>query len=549
MEVLNVKNLNFKYALGNANVLSDITFAINKGDFAIICGNTGSGKSTLLRMLKKELIPEGKLSGEVLFEGTKIENLSDEQSACAIGYVMQNPEQQIVTDKVWHELAFGLENLGTPNEEIRRKVAEMASYFGIEAWFEKATNELSGGQKQLLNLASIMVMNPDLLILDEPTSQLDPVAAADFLETVGRLNRDMGVTIVLVEHRLEYAIPLANKMIVLEEGTLLDIGSPRDVCSRLSTHPTLVEAMPSAIRLYSELTKKKAYEDNASDNDCPLTVREGNNWIKKHFKNDIKDTYHMPYILTDTPVLELKDVWFRYGRNLPDVMRGTNLTIFDGEIFCILGGNGSGKSTTLANASGLLRPYSGEIKVFGKSIFDYKNESLYKNCLALLPQDVQTLFLHNTVRDELCDAGSVLEELPYDLTPYLDQHPYDLSGGQMQLVALAKVLSKKPRLLLMDEPTKGIDAHSRIGLMNVLRKLRDNGMTIVMVTHDVEFAAEISDRCAMFFRGEVTSVDVPWVFFSENNFYTTAINRMSRDYYKDCILLDDAVKMCSMQPR
>jgi len=618
VEILTVRDLNFQYAMGRRPALHDVNFTVEKGDFVTICGATGSGKSTLLRMLKKELIPRGELTGEVIFDGTLLRELDDRRSAGAIGFVMQRPEQQLVTDKVWHELAFGLENLGCPKEIIRRKVTEMASYFGIENWFDRPVDDLSGGQKQLLNLAAIMVMNPELLILDEPTAQLDPVAATDFLETLGRLNRDTGITVILVEHRPEQAIPMGNRLMVLDRGTVLYYGAPKQVCSELQNEPELLESMPAAVRLCNELRKAEGcgggpdtagsasaesvaghersasaesvaghersasaesvagHERSASAGgvaslagnasaggvaaaarvahaggesgeiaaDCPLTVREGNRWIKAHYDNSIRELPRIPYILTGTPVLELKNLWFRYGRALPDVLRGTDLTVFDREIFCILGGNGSGKSTTLNSAAGLLKPYTGEIRIFGKNIRDYKGNTLYKDCLSVLPQDVQSVFLMNTVREELKDAGAVMESLPYDLAPYLDQHPYDLSGGQQQLVALAKVLATKPRLLLMDEPTKGVDAHSRRGLIRVLRELRDRGMTIVMVTHDVEFAAEIADRCAMFFRGEVTSVDVPRSFFAANHFYTTAINRMTRDYYDDCITLEDAVKIC-----
>ena len=538
MAILTVKNLNFTYALGTVQSLTDISFSLEEGDFCVICGATGSGKSTLLKMLKRELTPMGELSGEILMDGTPLSQLDDRTAAASIGFVMQRPEQQLVTDKVWHELAFGLENLGLPQNVIHRRVAEMASYFGIEDWFDKPVDDLSGGQKQLLNLAAIMVMQPRILILDEPTSQLDPVAASDFLSTVGRLNREMGLTVLIVEHRLEEAIPLASRMMAIEKGRIISFDEPGKVCNHLATKPDLLLAMPAAVRIYNAFS---------TGDECPITVQEGSRWIRKNFHNDIKELPEEEHTHADAPALEMDEVWFRYGRNLPDILKGASLTVYEHEIFCILGGNGSGKTTAVSNAAGILKPYSGKIRIFGKDIKEYKGQSLYKDCLTLLPQDVQTVFLRNTVGEELADAGAVADMLPYDLSAYTDHHPYDLSGGEQQLLALAKALASRPKLLLLDEPTKGLDSYARNRIIDVLKQLRDEGMTIVIVTHDVEFASLAADRCAMFFRGEITSLDTPRAFFAENNFYTTAVNRMTRGYYDRCITVDDAVRLCSMQ--
>ncbi len=535
MEILNVRNLNFKYALGKTEALKDVTFSVNEGDFFAICGPTGCGKSTLLKMIKRELTPNGEKSGEILFGGIPLEKLDDKISASGIGYVMQRPEQQLVTDKVWHELAFGLENMNIPQDTIRRRVSEMASYFDIEDWFEKGVDELSGGQKQLLNLAAIMVMQPLILILDEPTSQLDPIAASDFLETVKKLNREMGLTVILVEHRLEEVVPMANKLMVMENGKLLYLDSPKAVCEKLKHRPDLLEAMPASVKLYNEFETAEA---------CPLTVLEGRKWIEHNFTNQTEAEAAEAYTHQDELALSLDDIWFRYSRNAKDVLKGTKLDVYKGEIFCILGGNGSGKTTTLSVASGISKPYNGKIKIFGKDIKEYKGQSLYNECLSLLPQDVQTVFLKSTVKEELSDAKNILPTLPYSLEHLMDKHPYDLSGGEQQLVALAKILASKPKLLLLDEPTKGIDAHAVSGIIEVLKALKNQGMTIIMVTHDVEFAAGAADRCAMFFRGEVTSVNTPKEFFAENNFYTTAINRITRGYFKNCITLNDAITVC-----
>jgi len=452
---------------------------------------------------------------------------------------MQRPEQQIVTDKVWHELAFGLENLGVPQDVIRRRVSEIASYFDIEAWFETDVADLSGGQKQLLNLAAIMVMQPRILILDEPTSQLDPIAASDFLTTVQKLNTDMGLTVIIVEHRLQEVVPAASKLLIMEKGRLLHYGKPRQVCSALRGRPDLLTAMPSIVRLFSSFE---------GEGECPLTISEGRQWISS-FGNAKQPVFEKAPENTDPSALEMKDVWFRYGRDQRDILRGTDLTVKEGEIFCILGGNGSGKTTCLGAAAGLNKPYSGSVKIFGKDIKEYKNQSLYRNCLTMLPQDVQTIFLRNTVREELADAGESAEDLPYDIDSLMDKHPYDLSGGEQQFVALAKVMASKPRLLLLDEPTKGIDANAASKMVGVLKKLKEGGMTIVIVTHDVELAALAADRCAMFFRGAVSSVGDPRHFFSENSFYTTSVNRLTRGIFKDCITFADAEYALKLQER
>ena len=556
MEILTVRDLSFKYALGKEDAISGISFGVDEGAFVAVCGPTGCGKSTLLRMLKKELIPMGDVSGEVLLDGVSLSDIDTRTSASAVGFVMQRPEHQIVTDKVWHELAFGLENLGMPQDVIRRRVSEIASYFDIEDWFEMNVADLSGGQKQLLNLASVMVMQPRLLILHEPTSQLDPIAASDFIATVRKLNTDMGLTVIMVEHRLQEVIPAASRLLIMDKGRLLHYGPTRQVCEEVSDRPDLLAAMPSTVRLFKIM---------GGEGDCPLTISEGRAWAET-FGNDVQPVFaasgkakdgSAPENLgsagddgaadKDVPAMEFDDVWFRYGKDLHDVLRGTTLSVKQGEIFCILGGNGSGKTTCLGAAAGLNKPYSGTVKVFGKNVRDYKNQSLYRNCLTMLPQDVQTIFLKNTVREELKDAGESARTLPYDIDRLMDKHPYDLSGGEQQLVALAKVLASEPKLLLLDEPTKGIDTYSSERISGILKSLRDGGMTIVIVTHDVEFAARTADRCAMFFRGEVTSVDEPRAFFSENNFYTTTVNRMTRGLFKDCVTLEDAVYALGLQ--
>ncbi len=547
MEILHIQNLSFTYPNMNKKALDNIDITIGGGEFIVVCGESGCGKTTLLKMLKREISPYGEKEGKILYGGTEISQLDERSAAAEIGFVMQNPEQQVVTDKVWHELAFGLENLGYQTEFIRRRVGEMASYFGIEEWFRKNTNELSGGQKQLLNLAAVMAMSPKILILDEPTSMLDPIAASDFIGTLGKLNRELGLTIILSEHRLEEVFPVADKVLVMEDGRTVCYDSPKNVCVKLKEHK-ISEGLPCAVRVYNGLGLK---------GQCPITVKEGRNFLSENFSNKINYLEIPEYIHESDEAVKLKNVWFRYERDLPDVMRGMDLTVYRGETFCILGGNGTGKTTALGVIAGLNRAYRGDIFIKRKKIKHYSENSLYRHNVAMLPQNPQDVFLKNTVEEdlyEICDVmkyeekhkAQMVEKIAKKLDVFhlLKKHPYDLSGGEQQKCALAKVLLLSPEILLLDEPTKGIDAGSKHQLSQILKELKNEKITIIMVTHDVEFAALNADRCALFFDGEIVSVDTPQKFFDGNNFYTTAANRMARHMYKNVVTCKDIIDMC-----
>ncbi|MBU5294575.1 ATP-binding cassette domain-containing protein [Anaerosalibacter bizertensis] len=555
MEIIKVKDLDFTYPEQKTRALKDVSFSIEPGEFIVICGESGSGKTTLLKLLKRELAPHGNKTGSIFYKGTELEELDDRTAASEIGYVMQNPENQIVTDKVWHELAFGLENMGVPTPVIRRRVGEMANFFGIHQWFRKKTTELSGGQKQLLNLASIMAMQPELLILDEPTSQLDPIAASDFITTLQKLNRDLGLTIILVEHRLEEVIPIADKVMIMENGSMILYDKPEYIGQKLKeidkNHKMLL-ALPSAVRIFNGLD---------SEGKSPLTVRDGREFLSNNYKNHI-NVLERPLKEDenrDENILELKNIWFRYERDLPDILTGVNFQAKKGEIISILGGNGSGKTTLLSVMAGQHRPYRGKISIRGKRIRDYKGKDLYRHNIALLPQDPQTVFLKSNVREDYKEIGKVMgytkeeiknntEEIAEMLSiqNLLDKHPYDLSGGEQQKVALGKILLLEPKILLLDEPTKGIDAFSKSVLHDILINLKRQGVTIIMVTHDVEFAAIVSDSCGLFFDGEIISIGTPVDFFSDNNFYTTAANRISRHMYNNAITCEDVIEICKL---
>ena len=529
MALLEIENLSFSYPESEKRVLDNVSFSLERGDFLLVCGATGSGKSTLLRCLKRELTPLGALSGRVLYGGKPLDELPDRESARLIGFVGQRPEQQLVTDKVWHELAFGLENLGAPSSLIRRRVAETAAYFDLEDYFEREVSSLSGGQKQLVNLAAVMAMRPEVLLLDEPTAQLDPIAAESFLSTLEKLNRELSLTIVLIEHRLEEALPLSNRLLALENGKALVFDETRRAARALREHPVLSRALPGATRLSALL-----HED-----DCPLTVREGRALLERRggaFRTLVDEPHD-----EERAALAFRDVYFRYERSGADVLRGTAFRAAEGEITCLLGGNGSGKSTLLNCAAGLLRPYAGRVEVFGRPIRAYKGQALYQGVLALLPQDVQTMFLAATVREEL--KGVDYSAFPVDFEPLLDKHPYDLSGGEQQALGLIKALAAKPRLLLLDEPTKGLDARARDGVADILKALRARGLSIVCVTHDVEFAAACADQCALFFRGDVVSMDRPRAFFGGNAYYVPAAGRMARGLCEGALTVEELAAM------
>lgn len=550
MEILRGEDLSFRYADEEREAISKLNFKINKGEFVIVMGESGCGKSTLLKMIKNELLPSGKSSGNLLYKGKKIDEIDDKTKVSEIGFVMQNVEAQIVTDRVYHELAFVLESLSYKTEEIRLKVAEMASYFGIERLFRKKTDELSGGEKQLVNLASAMVTGPELLLLDEPTSKLDPIAASEFISTLHKINVELGTTIILVEHRLEEVFSIADKVMFLEEGKLVSFDKPRETGKILMNHK-MIAAVPKAIALYKEVPVTTAM--------CPINVKEGKAYIKDNFKIS-KSTFEYEkndkeLKTEDNIILELKDVWFRYKKDETDVLRGVKLSVNKGEVFSLLGGNGAGKSTLFSIICGLKKPYRGKVLIDGINIRKYKDYEFYGKKICMLPQEPINVFFKTDLYEDYIDildknlAQDEKKEKIEKVTDILGinhlmkKHPYDLSGGELQKCAIGKILLLEPEIILLDEPTKGIDGCGKAELENIISDLKEKGKTIITVTHDVEFAADISDRCGMLFDGEILATASPHKFFSKNNFYTTAVNRMSKNIYENVIKLEELVWM------
>lgn len=575
MNCIEVKNFSFQYPKESHAALYQVSMEVEEGSFVVLCGKSGCGKSTLLRQFKSVLASHGEKKGEILYGGQNLEDVDLRTQSAEIGYVLQNPDNQIVTDKVWHELAFGLESLGYDTPTIRLRVAEMASYFGIHSWFLKNVSELSGGQKQLLNLASVMAMHPKLLILDEPTSQLDPIAASDFLETVRKINRDIGTTVILTEHRLEDVIPWADKVYVMDKGRMIADGTLNEIGEQLRTmgHDMFL-SMPAPMQIYAGTNSSLR---------CPLTVSQGRRWLSEELetkgikikkeRNQEETAKKKNSILgklaglkkepeKEIPEIRIKDVWFRYERDLPDVVKGLSLDIKKGEIFAVVGGNGTGKSTAMSLIARIRFPYRGKIYLEGKEIGKYSDDDLYHGFLGVMPQNPQSLFVKKTVREDLYEVIDGKRERKSEAYPIemkkkdavegivsltrleglLDRHPYDLSGGEQQRLALAKVLLLRPKILLMDEPTKGIDNHYKKELGEILRKLSEHGVTILMISHDVEFCAQYADRTGLFFQGNVVTSEESKKFFAGNNFYTTAANRMARNYFPNAVTVEDVVK-------
>ncbi|MBQ7341438.1 MAG: ATP-binding cassette domain-containing protein [Oscillospiraceae bacterium] len=538
-----IKDLSFSYPTANGRkTLDGINLTIQKGEYVVLCGASGSGKTTLLRHMKSVLAPNGEKNGAILFDGEPVEKVSRQEQSAKIGFVMQNPEDQIVTDKVWHELAFGLESLGCDQKTMRARVAEMACYFGIADWFHKDVATLSGGQKQLLNLASIMAMQPEVLILDEPTSQLDPIAASDFLSTVRKINIELGTTVIITEHRLEDIFPYADRAVVMDKGRVIADDTPRNIGKLLyEKGSNMFAAMPTPVRVFY---------GTKGEGDCPLTVREGRTWLSKTCPTPRIGTLPAAELNEKRDIaLSLKELWFRYEKDSPDVLRGVSAEVPEGSLYAIVGGNGTGKSTMLKAICGICRPYRGKVKVFGKVAQKYKASELFGGCLAMLPQDPRSLFVKRTVREELAEMSGDQQRIAEiaavcEIEDLLDSHPYDLSGGEQQRSALAKVLLTNPRLLLLDEPTKGIDSFFKEKLAAILAKLKGQGITVVMVSHDVEFCARYADMVSMFFDGQILTTDSPRRFFGNNSFYTTAANRMSRHVFSMAVTAEDVVELC-----
>ncbi len=553
MEVYSVRDLTFTYPQADSPALKNISFTLGGGEFVTLCGLSGSGKSTLLRQLKSCLAPNGDRSGEIFFEGRHLDETPPEVQAARIGFVMQSLDDQSVTDKVWHELAFGLESLGLDNSVIQSRSAEMAAFFGIEDLYERPVDELSGGQKQLLNLASVMVMQPSVLILDEPTARLDPIASGEFLSMLKKINTELSVSIILCEHSLEEAYSVSDRIIVMSEGMIISDTTPENTGRKLyRMKDPMFLSIPAPSRIFELAVVDGKTEGSRS---TPLSVSDGRVWLEEYTKEKTLVSLPEPSDMKheDKPLLSIKNLWFRYDKHSPDILKGLQLDIFRGEFLTVLGGNGTGKTTMLSVIADIFKPYRGRIK-YDSDTAKGRPET------AMLMQDPRTVFVKQTVIDDLYEIFSGTK-IPIDtqhqkvsrvvklcgLEKLLDRHPYDLSGGEQQKAALAKVLLTEPKLLLLDEPEQGLDTAYKRRLAGIIKKLTSEGVAVVSVSHDTEFCGEYSDRCVMMFGGRIVSMGSPKQFFSQNSIYTTSVSRMTRGLINNAVTVDDALYAMSVK--
>lgn len=534
MEILKIENVSFKYPNASENTLENINLTVNEGDFVVLFGKSGCGKTTLLRLIKNEISPVGDMSGRILFCG------EDKAKADArdIGFVMQDAEYGIVCDKVYKEMAFGLESISEKPEKINVKISETASFFGMEKWFESDTGSLSGGQKQMLCIAAVMVMEPKLLILDEPSSSLDPIAASELFKTLRKINDELGVTIIVCEHRLEELFTYANRAVVMSGGKIISDASASDTAENIKGSDTFL-SLPTPVKLHTLIE---------NDKPCPISVKDARIWLR-----DTKNEKNAKDFLArekedknnNENILSIKNVYFRYEKNSQDILKGFDMNVKRGEIFCLLGANGAGKSTAFAVASGISKPYAGSVRKNGKCVF--------------LMQNTQSVFTKMTLYEDLAGTQNddeitenMRKRIEYvsdvcDISHVLHLHPHDLSGGEMQRGAIAKALLESPELLLLDEPTRGMDSAFKYEFCDFLKKIKSEGVTVAIITHDVEFCALAADRCAMMFGGKVISEGTPYEMFSENGFYTTSAARCARGIIGGVLTCDDILKAFSIE--
>ncbi|MCT4620805.1 MAG: ATP-binding cassette domain-containing protein [Marinisporobacter sp.] len=516
MEIFKIQDLTYYYPRKEEAALKEIDLSIKEGEFIVLLGKSGSGKSTLGRVFNK-IVPE--------FYGGKIKGNLD--SKVNVGMVFQDPEKQLVMDKVEREIAFGLENIGTEYDKMRKKVMETLSFLNIWEIRDKKTYELSGGQKQKVAIGATLSMGYKFLVLDEPTSQLDPVTAEEILHILKRLNEELGYTIVLIEQRIDRCFHLADRVLFMEEGRLVFDGEPEEFVgwnykNEKNFSPSIAD-----------------YFIRKGNSAIPLTIKDGRKELRKGlpFKDEVKGKLEHD---KSEEAICMKKIHFTY-ENGKKALNGLNLRVFKGEVLGVMGENGGGKSTLLKNIAGLLKPHRGKLTVNGG--------------VGYLSQNPNDYLFNDTVYDELkytldqkgiTDLSIIERTLKdLDILKYKDKNPRDLSGGEKQRVALACILVMEPEILVLDEPTRGLDRELKDKLGEIILDFKGKGKTILLVTHDVEFVGKFCDRVTLIFDGSIGQVGSKYDILSDGIYYTTQMNKLFRGYVDNIITLEDALSVKS----
>jgi energy-coupling factor transporter ATP-binding protein EcfA2 len=505
--MIRFEHVSFWYSGSERPALRDVSFFLPEGTFTLMTGPSGAGKSTLLRCLNG-LVPHfsgGLLEGNISVNGLNPVVESPKVMSRHVGFVFQDPEAQFVMDRVEDEVAFALENAALPRQEMRVRVEEVLDLLDLEPLRDRRLETLSGGERQRVAIAAALALRPQILVLDEPTSQLDPKSAEDVLNALARLNSDLGLTVVVAEHRLERVVPFVDEMLYLaEDGAGLLAGPPRDVLAQIKLVPPLVA-----------LSQRLGWEP------LPLTIKEGRRFSRAIQPNGEREAPAPPPAHADEPFIEARGVQVRYGEN--ETLRGVDFEVFPGEVVALMGRNGAGKSTLLKTLVGLVRPQRGKIRVGTLDAAQHDVATLCRQ-VGYLPQDPNALLFAESVAEEwqitlrnhgLPSNGAALPILPeallarFGLSDKASAYPRDLSTGERQRVALGAVMITQPRALLLDEPTRGLDALAKEALTDLLRSWRDEGIAIVLVTHDVELAAAVADRVVLMSQGDVIANGPP----------------------------------------
>lgn len=541
-QLIQIQDLTFTYPAQQQPVLKDINLTVNHGDFIVIAGDTGSGKTTLLNHLKKELIPAGEMTGDVLINGKPIKALSQLDSAQTVGYVAQNPQTQPIMSTVIEELAFPLENVGCPSNEIERRIAELSNYLGLDQLLDRQISELSGGQLQLVNLASVLILRPKIILLDEPTSQLDPLTTQHFFEVLRRVHEELGITIILSEHHLSIALSLANRMLLIQHQTITFDGPPTEGIKLMGNDERLGYFIPPVSQVF--LAGKRHLDD------LPISVAAGQRAIRKdriHFKPTTALT-QSPIQQPANVILKAKNIQFSFDRQ-KNIVDHLDLNVHQGDWLAIIGKNGAGKSTLLNLLTGLRTPQHGKVYFNQKVVWKIPTPQRIKS-LSFLSQTPTLQFRSGSVYEQLtiqarelaldhpqARINAIVDQLK--LQSILKHNPFDISGGQQQLLGLAIALLAKPTLLILDEPTKGLDPFTKNFVGDILKQVQQAGTTIVMASHDMGFCATFADHCAFMFDGHINTFLPTRDFFTHNFFFTTSINRLVRNQVPEAMLARD----------